>query len=129
MMIIQILGRKGPIHTTTVAPPTDAGDEVFNGDICLPVNKTVHVPANYTTSPNILIVPVCVFVERCGGCCLSDSRVCEPTETEPVEYQLKELRLRTLNDTHPELFVHRTISLTVDRHKKCACNCVRKQEV
>ena len=48
--------------------------------ICKPELTTV--PLNQSSDPNIFILPNCVRIERCGGCCHHDLLECQPTHVE-----------------------------------------------
>ena len=48
--------------------------------ICKPELTTI--PLNQSSDPNIFILPNCVRIERCGGCCHHDLLECQPTHME-----------------------------------------------
>ena len=48
--------------------------------ICKPELTTV--PLNQSSDPNIFILPNCVRIERCGGCCHHDLLECQATHVE-----------------------------------------------
>lgn len=58
--------------------------------VCFPQNKTVPVRFPHL-GPSYAIVPACVSVPRCGGCCIlgADKLICEPEEIILVNHTVR----------------------------------------
>ncbi|ODM94305.1 Vascular endothelial growth factor B [Orchesella cincta] len=90
--------------------------------VCTPEVKTIPVPLE--VEPHILIIPRCLRVERCGGCCLSDVMSCEPEKTEMADFHIKTLAY-TGDDQKFDFVDDRIVN--IERHLSCKCQCKTKK--
>jgi len=65
---------------------TEIMGEEFEFAGCQPYHQVVMIPND---SPNVFLTPSCISVKRCGGCCLDDSRVCEPISTSDIYVKVR----------------------------------------
>lgn len=93
-------------------------------DRCAPRFVTVNTNefAN-SLENNVALWPPCTRIERCAGCCATDSMVCEPLEghTELVEFSA--MRYIMPNIGAPEFIFGGFQTVQVERHLKCAQRC------
>jgi len=89
--------------------------------ICKPELTTV--PLNQSSDPNIFILPNCVRIERCGGCCHHDLLECQPTHVEMKRMKVIQTTYQSSRrDVVGEMIVE------VEKHTSCACGCKIKAD-
>ncbi|UJR38135.1 hypothetical protein I4U23_030814 [Adineta vaga] len=81
------------------------------------------VPVDRSSGDNLVSVPQCLEVHRCGGCCQEGQFTCAPVEEKPVTFS--PLLLVSLDDTD-NVEVNRP--LTLMNHTKCECKCSKTEE-
>jgi hypothetical protein len=85
---------------------------------CEPEMKTVEVPAG--DSDGIMIIPRCVRIQQCGGCCGSGLLKCEPTETKTVKVQVNKFEYNLESE---KLEYLATDLIEMQAATKCRCGC------
>ncbi|XP_022166983.1 vascular endothelial growth factor A-like isoform X2 [Myzus persicae] len=77
-----------------------------------------------TDDRSLYYFPSCTRVDRCGGCCSHDLLACQPTKTETLHFEV--LVSQYNGEGKLEFKGRKTVS--IDRHLKCKCGCVVKEE-
>ncbi|XP_060531913.1 vascular endothelial growth factor A-like [Cylas formicarius] len=89
---------------------------------CMPELQSVKIAESH--SPNVLYIPQCTRVERCGGCCSHVLLSCQPTKTDTVTFQVMKTEYtgaKKLKYVGKELIL-------VEKHVSCKCHCKVKAE-
>ncbi|XP_047121298.1 vascular endothelial growth factor D-like [Schistocerca piceifrons] len=90
--------------------------------VCKPELQTVRLYPN--DNPLEVAYPSCTRIERCGGCCGHSLLSCQPTDSEIVNFQVYITEYRggdLLQQQRKEV-------VSVERHLKCKCSCIIKEE-
>uniref|UniRef100_A0A098LY87 Vascular endothelial growth factor B n=1 Tax=Python regius TaxID=51751 RepID=A0A098LY87_PYTRG len=85
--------------------------EVYNRSVCQPKEMMVSVTAEHPSLASHIMLPSCVALMRCTGCCSDDSLDCVPSRS-------RELIMEVM----ASLFPHRYLNqLTFEEHLECMC--------
>lgn len=90
---------------------------------CKPTPQVVELKPN--NNSNVLYIPSCTRVERCGGCCIASWLSCQPSQTEMLTFQIiiaEPNGLKSMRMAGKEIVL-------VEQHTKCKCSCKLKKEV
>ena len=71
----------------------DANEKVPFAEPAFCTPEMTTVPLNGSSDPNVFIMPNCVRIERCGGCCNHDLLECQP-----IELEMKKMKI--IQDTY-----------------------------
>ncbi|XP_078684461.1 uncharacterized protein LOC144917950 isoform X2 [Branchiostoma floridae x Branchiostoma belcheri] len=85
-------------------------------DFCSPRGMEVKVP---NERPSTIVVPSCVNLQRCGGCCHADIFQCEPLETKNTTITVMKLGLAEGGDLVLEVIE----GIEMEEHVSCQCGC------
>ncbi|XP_008119589.1 vascular endothelial growth factor B isoform X1 [Anolis carolinensis] len=85
--------------------------DVYNRSSCQPKEAMVSVTSEHPYMVNHIVMPSCVALKRCAGCCADESLQCVPTRT-------RELVMEVMLTLFPH---HRLNQLTFLEHTQCAC--------
>jgi len=105
--------RFGGVERSAAIVPKAAG--------CIPEIQTVKIVSN--EDPSVLYIPSCTRIERCGGCCSHSLLSCQPTDTEPISYQV--VKTQFIGGSKLK-YMGKEVVLQ-EKHTKCKCSC-RVQE-
>ncbi|XP_039219483.1 vascular endothelial growth factor B isoform X2 [Crotalus tigris] len=85
--------------------------EVYNRSVCQPKETMVSVTAEHPSLGSHIMIPSCVVLSRCTGCCSDDSLNCVPRRSREV-----------ILEVMASLFASRYITqLTFEEHLECMC--------
>ncbi|KAK9391167.1 vascular endothelial growth factor B [Crotalus adamanteus] len=85
--------------------------EVYNRSVCQPKETMVSVTAEHPSLGSHIMIPSCVALSRCTGCCSDDSLNCVPRRSREV-----------ILEVMASLFASRYITqLTFEEHLECMC--------
>jgi hypothetical protein len=90
---------------------------MMNSDGCQPRNTSVKVPLS--EDPSVLVIPQCVLVQKCGGCCGHDTLSCQPTNT---YYSTKQI-YHMVYDIDKGLMLKSVENMQFEEHRSCNCMC------
>ena len=76
------ISRVRPNSSSSSALIDEGADNVPYAETAICKPELTTVPLNQSSDPNIFILPNCVRIERCGGCCHHDLLECQPTHVE-----------------------------------------------
>ena len=76
------ISRVRPNSSSSSALIDEEADNVPYAETAICKPELTTVPLNQSSDPNIFILPNCVRIERCGGCCHHDLLECQPTHVE-----------------------------------------------
>ncbi|XP_019647400.1 PREDICTED: vascular endothelial growth factor C-like isoform X2 [Branchiostoma belcheri] len=85
-------------------------------DFCSPRGMEVKVP---NERPSTIVVPSCVNLQRCGGCCHADIFQCEPLEIKNTTITVMKLGLAEGGD----LVLEAIEGIEMEEHASCQCGC------
>ncbi|KAK7131020.1 hypothetical protein R3I94_016227 [Phoxinus phoxinus] len=91
---------------------TEAG-MLYVNSICKPRETLVKVEHEFPEVMDKGVVPSCVSVQRCGGCCLDEAMVCVSVTNHTTMMQLKQYA----KNVHGEMI----IELPFVEHSECQC--------
>ncbi|XP_060870385.1 uncharacterized protein LOC132944874 [Metopolophium dirhodum] len=77
-----------------------------------------------TDDRSLYYFPSCTRVDRCGGCCSHDLLSCQPTKIETLHFEV----LVSQYNGEGKLEFKGRKTVAIDRHLKCKCGCVIKEE-
>ncbi|XP_035681952.1 vascular endothelial growth factor C-like isoform X1 [Branchiostoma floridae] len=84
-------------------------------DFCSPRGTEVKIPND---SPSTIVVPGCVNLQRCGGCCHSNVFQCEPLETKNTTITVMKLGV-----SGSDLVLETIEGIEMEEHVSCQCGC------
>lgn len=115
----------------------DPRDGILNGDVdvlqrsigrrpvpavCIPSDTIVRLQPDEPHASNVIYIPSCTRVKRCGGCCNHAQLACQPIETEQITFEV--IKEKYVGGGK---FVHENKALVVvEQHKRCRCSCRKK---
>ncbi|XP_060538339.1 vascular endothelial growth factor B [Pantherophis guttatus] len=85
--------------------------EVYNRSVCQPKEMMVSVTAEHPSLDNHIMIPSCVALRRCTGCCSDDSLDCVPNRS-------REVILEVMASLFPNRYI---TQLTFEEHLECTC--------
>ncbi|CAH1174190.1 unnamed protein product [Phaedon cochleariae] len=116
-----INSRIGDVEGTARSKYTDSASIPMKAG-CIPEYRTIKLINN--DDPSVLYIPQCTRVEQCGGCCSHSLLSCQPIEKETIAYQV----MKTQYTGSKKLkFLGKEVIL-VEKHTKCKCDCIVKEE-
>uniref|UniRef100_A0A452RJT0 Vascular endothelial growth factor B n=1 Tax=Ursus americanus TaxID=9643 RepID=A0A452RJT0_URSAM len=94
-------------------PPVVSWIDVYARATCQPREVVVPLTVELMGSMAKQLVPSCVTVQRCGGCCPDDGLECVPTGQHQVRMQI--LMIRYPSSQLGEM--------SLEEHSQCECRC------
>ncbi|XP_050299333.1 uncharacterized protein LOC126738175 [Anthonomus grandis grandis] len=88
---------------------------------CQPELTTVKIAES--NDPNVLYVPECTRIERCGGCCSHALLSCQATEFENVQFSVLKTEYSSSENPHKKLKYVGKEPISIQKHTKCKCMC------
>ncbi|ETE57464.1 hypothetical protein L345_16819 [Ophiophagus hannah] len=85
--------------------------EVYNRSACQPRETMVSVTAEHPSLRSHIMIPSCVALRRCTGCCSDDSLDCVPSRS-------REAILEVMASLFPNRYI---TQLTFEEHLECTC--------
>ncbi|KAM3825020.1 vascular endothelial growth factor B isoform 1-T3 [Vipera latastei] len=85
--------------------------EVYNRSVCQPKETMVSVMAEHPSLGSHIVIPSCVALSRCAGCCSDDSLHCVPSRS-------REVILEVMASFFPNRYI---TQLTFEEHLECMC--------
>ncbi|XP_042296491.1 vascular endothelial growth factor B isoform X2 [Sceloporus undulatus] len=85
--------------------------DVYNRSSCQPKETMVSVMSEHPYMVNHIVMPSCVALKRCAGCCADESLECMPTQT-------RELVMEVMLTLFPHFHLNQ---LTFLEHTQCTC--------
>ncbi|XP_066287394.1 platelet-derived growth factor subunit A-like [Branchiostoma lanceolatum] len=86
-------------------------------DFCSPRGTEVKIPNN---SPSTIVIPSCVELQKCGGCCHANIFQCEPLETKNTTVTVMKLGLSASGG---DLELEAIEGIEMEEHVSCQCGC------
>ncbi|GLV35215.1 cramped [Carabus blaptoides fortunei] len=111
---ISIKSRFGDVERAAAITPKPAK--------CMPILKEIEL--KNSSDPSYFYYPSCTRIERCGGCCSHSLLSCQPAGTEIVTFQV----IVSQYTGGTKLTLKGKELIQVEKHTKCNCECVVKQE-
>ncbi|GAB6031094.1 hypothetical protein CHUAL_007902 [Chamberlinius hualienensis] len=100
-------------------PPLEFGPIFDKRAFCHPRRQPVNIPQ--PKDPTLIYQPMCIQIERCGGCCAHELFHCVPSVKRNASRKVVVLRYP---HSGAEYFVFETVTkVRVERHTKCQCQC------
>ena len=95
------------------------------------------MPVEIPPEPQTTLIPKCILVERCGGCCKHESLKCVPTEKNGISTKKMEVLFSNIGNFTSlkcsfgiKVFVLdsskkviKTKQVVIEKHNKCNCVC------
>lgn len=77
--------------------PTSENDVELPQAMCMPENRTVKL--DLPKEENVMYIPNCVRLQRCGGCCIGSMLECSPMNTEAINIKVMRVASSTTTRT------------------------------
>lgn len=100
-------------HNQYISHNSTEGMLHYVNSICKPRETLVQVEHEFPEVMHTGVVPSCVSVQRCGGCCLDEAMVCVSVAKHTTMMQLKQYA----KNVHGEMI----IELPFVEHSECHC--------
>uniref|UniRef100_A0A8C2PTZ3 Vascular endothelial growth factor Bb n=1 Tax=Cyprinus carpio TaxID=7962 RepID=A0A8C2PTZ3_CYPCA len=91
-------------------------DNIFVNTLCKPRETLVEVEHEFPEAKFRRVVPSCVLLQRCGGCCSDEAMLCVSVSTHTTVMQLKQFTRNVHGATVEEI-----IELPFVEHSQCQC--------
>ncbi|KAJ7307390.1 hypothetical protein JRQ81_009406 [Phrynocephalus forsythii] len=100
-------------ETNKTQPPEEVVRflDVYNRSSCQPKETMVSVTAEYPSMVDRIVLPSCVALKRCVGCCADESLECVPAQT-------RDLVMEVMLSLFPHHHLNR---LSFVEHTACVC--------
>lgn len=108
-----------PKVRTNSTNPGEIGPIFDNRAFCQPRRVPVHVPQ--PADPMLIYQPMCIQIERCGGCCAHELFHCVPSLKRNATRKVVALRYPHAGAEFFEF--EKVTTVKIERHARCKCQC------
>uniref|UniRef100_T1JBQ5 Platelet-derived growth factor (PDGF) family profile domain-containing protein n=1 Tax=Strigamia maritima TaxID=126957 RepID=T1JBQ5_STRMM len=111
--------RQLKLGLTNTTNSKDIGRIFDKRAFCRPRRVPVHVPQ--PTDPMLIYQPMCIQIERCGGCCAHELFECVPSLLRNATRKVVALRYPHAGAEYFEF--EKVTTIKIQRHARCKCQC------
>uniref|UniRef100_A0A8C1VWL1 Vascular endothelial growth factor Bb n=1 Tax=Cyprinus carpio TaxID=7962 RepID=A0A8C1VWL1_CYPCA len=103
-------------HAQNIGHESIQAENIFVNTLCKPRETLVEVEHEFPGAKLRRVVPSCVLLQRCGGCCSDEAMLCVSVSTHTTVMQLKQFTRNVHGATVEEI-----IELPFVEHSQCQC--------